>query len=79
MNIHVSTLCMCLKDEHGHLCHLQTTRKMCPNNLPGYDFVLHCLINMDVQFFQCLYFTLYVFVQRVSLVQLVKRHLYTLL
>lgn len=73
MNILLSMLCMCLEDEPGHICHLQTTRKMCPNNLPGYDFVLHCLIYMDAHLFQCLYFTLYVFMQRVGLVQLVKR------
>lgn len=72
MNILLRTLCMCLKDEPGHLCHLETTRKMCPNNLPSYNFVLHCLIYMDVQLFQCLYFTLYVFEQRICLVQLVK-------
>lgn len=61
MNILLCTLCMCLKDQPGHLGHLQTTRKICPNNFPGYNFVFHCLIYMDVQFFQCLYFMLYVF------------------
>lgn len=63
MNILLSTLCMCLKDEPGCFCHLQTTRKMRPNNLPGYNFAIHCLICTDVQLFQCLYFTLYVFEQ----------------